>query len=108
VWFVGLVAVTSASAQTAAGGLNHTVILKSDDTVWTVGHNGVGQLGDATWTLRSAPVQVGGLTDIVSVAAGDNHSMAITSTGALYLCTTTAARSGMGRRPTVTPRSSRP
>ena len=75
-----------AFAQTLAGGLNHTVILKSDGTVWTVGADGSGQLGDDnTLANKKSPVQVSGLTDVVAVAAGDNHSMAITSTGALYL-----------------------
>jgi alpha-tubulin suppressor-like RCC1 family protein len=78
--------VSSAQAQTIAGGLSHSVILKSDGTVWTVGADGSGQLGDDnTLANKKSPVQVSGLTDVVAVAAGDNHSMAITSTGALYL-----------------------
>ncbi|HEX8027491.1 MAG TPA: hypothetical protein VF491_03470, partial [Vicinamibacterales bacterium] len=83
---VGLVAgVTAATAQTLAGGANHSVILKSDGTVWTVGQNGVGQLGDGTNTTRTTPVQVSGLTDVVAIASGSNHVMALTSTGNLYL-----------------------
>ena len=74
-----------AAAQTAAGGENHTLILKSDGTVWAFGYNGAGQLGDSSTTSRSTPVQVSGLSDVVAIAAGGNHSMAITSTGALYL-----------------------
>jgi alpha-tubulin suppressor-like RCC1 family protein len=70
-------------AQTVAAGQEHTVILKSDGTVWTVGTNSSGQLGDGTTTPRTEPVQVSGLTDVVAVAAGYYHSMAITSTGAL-------------------------
>lgn len=74
-----------AFAQSAAGGSSHTVILKTDGTVWTVGANGVGQLGDNTITARQSPIQVPGLTDIVGVAAGADHSLAITSTGNLYV-----------------------
>ena len=47
-----------------------TVVLKSDGTVWTVGSNYIGQLGDGTTTARSTPVQVSGLTGIVAVASG--------------------------------------
>jgi alpha-tubulin suppressor-like RCC1 family protein len=36
----------SALGQTVAAGLNHTVILKSDGTVWAVGADDYGQLGD--------------------------------------------------------------
>ena len=38
----------------AAGG-SHTVYLKSDGTVWAVGSNGNGQLGEGTTTNRSNP-----------------------------------------------------
>lgn len=74
-----------AAAQTAAGGETHTLILKSDGTVWSFGLNNVGQLGDSSNTQRRTPVQVSGLTDIVAIAAGGYHSLAITSTGALYV-----------------------
>jgi hypothetical protein len=50
-----LVAVPSL-AQTLAGGLNHTVMLKSDGTVWTVGANNYGQLGDNSTTVKTSPV----------------------------------------------------
>lgn len=91
-WFVRalvLVAIvmplaTPASAQSATGGY-HSLVVKSDGTVWSFGYNGVGSLGDGTTTDRSSPVQVSGLTDIVGVAAGEYHSMAITSTGSLYV-----------------------
>lgn len=57
-------------AQTAAGGAIHTIILKPDGTVWTVGGNGNGQLGDNTTTTKKTPSQVSGLSSIVAVAAG--------------------------------------
>jgi alpha-tubulin suppressor-like RCC1 family protein len=83
--FVSAIAGTAASGQTVAAGEAHTVILKSDGTVWTMGYNGYGQLGDGTTTGRMTPIQVSGLTDVVAVAAGRHTSMAITSTGALYV-----------------------
>jgi len=72
-------------AQTVAAGSGHVVILKPDGTVWTVGNNGSGQIGDNSTTTRMSPVQVSGLTDIVAIASGSLHSMALTSTGNLYL-----------------------
>jgi len=80
-----LMAAAPVSAQTLAAGANHTIILKSDGTVWTIGLNASGQLGDNTTTTRKTPIQVSGLTDVVAVAAGANHSMAVTSTGTLYV-----------------------
>jgi len=85
VGLVLLVVAASASAQTLASGANHTIILKSDGTVWTIGLNSSGQLGDNTTTTRKTPIQVAGLSDIVAVAAGGNHSMALTSDGVLYV-----------------------
>ena len=81
-----VVAATPASAQTAGGGATHSIILKSDGTVWTVGGNASGQIGDnSTTTPRKNVYQVGGLSGVVAVAGGANHSLAVTSTGALYV-----------------------
>ncbi len=39
----------------------HTIALKNDGTVWALGYNNNGQLGDGTTTNRTTPVQVSGL-----------------------------------------------
>lgn len=57
-----LLVASTAWAQTVAGGAGHTVILKSDGTVWTVGANSNGELGDNTTTAKKAPLQVSGLS----------------------------------------------
>jgi alpha-tubulin suppressor-like RCC1 family protein len=77
--------IAPAFGQTAAGGSGHTVILKSGGTVWTIGLNTDGQLGDNTTTTRQTPIQVNGLSNIVAVAAGKSHTMALTDTGVLYV-----------------------
>jgi len=64
-------------------GHNHTVVLKSNGTVWAAGLNSYGQLGDGTTTLRRSPVQVVGLTDAVAIAAGRNMTFAIRANGQL-------------------------
>jgi PKD repeat protein len=65
-------------------GHNHTVVLKSNGTVWEAGLNSDGQLGDGTTTLRRSPVQVAGLTDAVAIAAGRDMTYAIRSNGTLW------------------------
>jgi alpha-tubulin suppressor-like RCC1 family protein len=69
------------------GGQNHTLALKNGN-VYAWGHNGSGQLGyDPDPTTPSTnedsdrPGQVSGLTEVLAVAAGSNHSLAIKSDG---------------------------
>jgi len=68
-------------AQTAAGGFGHTLIVKSDGTVWSTGLNAAGQLGDDTTTDRRVPAQVPGVSGVATVAAGMYHSLALTTGG---------------------------
>jgi len=70
-----------------AAGESHTLAVKSDGTVWAWGLNSSGQLGDGVTTppsYRSTPLPVLDLTGVVSVAAGDSHSLAVTSDGTLW------------------------
>ena len=45
------------------------------------GQNGAGQLGDGTNENSLAPIPVNGLTEVLSVAAGANHSLALLANG---------------------------
>lgn len=69
-------------------GESHTIVLKSDGTVWSWGINFDGRLGDSTTINRNAPVQVMGptgmLTDVTAVSAGTNHSVALKSDGTVW------------------------
>jgi len=58
-----------------SAGENHNLYLKSDGTVWAVGKNSYGQLGDGTFTNRNIAVQVIGLNGIIAISAGGNHSL---------------------------------
>ena len=65
-----------------SAGYFHTMILKTDGTLWATGDNEYGQLGDGTTTNRSTPVQV--MRDVQAVAAGGCHTMILKTDGTLW------------------------
>lgn len=73
-----------------SAGSDHTVAVDSDGNVWTWGRNYYGQLGDGTSISKSVPVRVkvNGeeeyLSDIIDVAAGYNHTLALDRNGNLW------------------------
>lgn len=62
----------------------HTVAVKTDGTLWVWGSNSYGQLGDATYTTRPTPTQVGTATNWRTVSAGDLHTIALKADGTLW------------------------
>lgn len=70
----------------AAGGKYHSLFLKSDSTVWAVGSNGSGQLGDSTFSGKRVPVKVRNLNGIISISAGWYHSLFLKSDGTVWAC----------------------
>jgi alpha-tubulin suppressor-like RCC1 family protein len=70
------------------GGGLHTLALKNDGTVLAWGYNYSGQLGigSTTESYIPFPVEVAGLTGIVSVVAGasGDHSLALKSDGTVW------------------------
>ena len=72
--------------RVAAGG-SHSLALKSDGSVWAWGYNVCSELGDGSATDRWSPVAVSGLgagSQVVAIAAGKFHSMALKSDGTLW------------------------
>src|SRR5581483_3323903 len=69
---------------------HHSLLLRADGTVWACGYNAYGQLGQGTTTDSYAPVQVKGpngvgfLTNIIAIAAGNFHSLALAADGTIY------------------------
>ncbi len=67
----------------AAGGL-FALALKSDGTLLSWGQDTNGQLGDdSTIANKPTPVPVSGASDVISIAAGSDFSLAIKSDGTL-------------------------
>lgn len=72
-----------------AAGTTHCLALTSDGKVFAWGDNGSGRLGDGTTTMSRTPVAVdmtGALAgkSVVAIAAGQYHSLALTSEGRVY------------------------
>ncbi|ARF14915.1 Ig-like domain-containing protein [Sporosarcina ureae] len=68
--FSNIVAVTAGS--------EHSVALKTDGTVFTWGRNSFGQLGNGeTGDENVVPQKVPGLTNIIEITAGNNHTLAL-------------------------------
>ena len=64
-------------------GGEHSLQLRSDGSLWAVGSNYYGQLGDGTTVSRSLPVEVES-SGVTSVSAGTYHSLYIKSDGSLW------------------------
>jgi alpha-tubulin suppressor-like RCC1 family protein len=68
-----------------AAGDYHTVVLKTDGTVWGFGQNWYGQLGIGRQSnAHPLAEQAAGLTDVVSIGAGDYGSFAVTADGSAW------------------------
>lgn len=75
---------TSQNWLQVAGGIAHTVGVRTDGTLWTWGLNGNGQLGDGLGQDTNEPHQVGNSANWNSVAAGASHSFGLQSDGTLW------------------------
>src|SRR5579871_3783920 len=87
--FGAVVAASPAASVTAvAGGLYHSLALTSSGEVLGWGWNITGQLGNGSTNDSDVPVKMNlpGGTKVIRIAAGFAHSLAVTSTGAVYSC----------------------
>jgi len=76
---------------TINAGRNNSFAAKTDGTVWGWGYNGNGEIGDNTFNNRYYATQVHGvgnvgfLTDVVALTAGEYHAAALKSDGSAYI-----------------------
>jgi len=70
-------------AQVAAAAGSYSLALKSDGTVWAWGANGSGQLGDGTYTGKTAPVQ-SGISGVAQVVGGRFQALALKPDGTVW------------------------
>src|SRR6266542_2480971 len=77
-----------------AAGWEHSLAVKSDGTVWTWGLNDSGQLGRTTTTTctwgsnthacSQTATQIGSFSDVIAVAGGGTHSLAVKKNGTAW------------------------
>jgi alpha-tubulin suppressor-like RCC1 family protein len=73
-----------AGVKAIAAGSDFSVAVKGDGSVWTFGSNAFGQLGVSTATAnRAVAAPVVGLGNVVAVAAGTGHVLALRSDGSV-------------------------
>ncbi|GIW24525.1 RCC1 domain-containing protein [Meiothermus sp.] len=76
---------SGAKAVAVEAGRYYSLALLSDGTVYAWGRNDVGQLGIGnTTTPQPSPVLISGLTDVIALAAGDDHTLALKSDGSIW------------------------
>lgn len=66
----------------ADGGDQHTLFIKSDNTLWGMGNNSYGYLGNGTYTPSSVPILIA--TNVKMASAGYDHSLFIKNDGSLW------------------------
>jgi alpha-tubulin suppressor-like RCC1 family protein/uncharacterized protein YjdB len=69
-----------------ACGYLHTLAIKEDGSLWAWGFNGLGQLGDGTYTGHNAPVPTSGSASWAAVATGLFHTLGVTEGGSILAC----------------------
>ena len=65
-----------------SAGVNHTMVIKADGSLWAFGGNYSGRLGDGTTIDRYTPVRI--MDDVISVSAGSEYTMAIRRDNSLW------------------------
>jgi alpha-tubulin suppressor-like RCC1 family protein len=73
---------TSDVIAVAAGG-SHSLFLKSDGSLWAMGDNSSGQLGNGSYFSAKQPVNIVG-SDVTAIAAGSGYSLFLKSDGSLW------------------------
>ena len=73
-----------AAVKTISVGLDYSMALLTDGTVYAWGQNNSGQLGLGDTTARPTPAKIPSLSQVVSIAAGLASSYAVTAGGQVY------------------------
>jgi len=75
--------IVASNVTAIAAGVYHSLFLKSDGSLWAMGDNNDGQLGDGTTSNTNQPEQIVA-SNVTAIAAGDYHSLLLKSDGSLW------------------------
>jgi alpha-tubulin suppressor-like RCC1 family protein len=75
--------ILASGVTTIAAGYRHSLFLMSGGSLWGMGDNAYGQLGDGTCSNTNLPVQIVA-ANVTAIAAGDQHSLFLMSNGSLW------------------------
>jgi alpha-tubulin suppressor-like RCC1 family protein len=75
--------IVASNVTAIAAGNSHSLFLKNDGSLWAMGWNVCGQLGDGTINNVSLPEQIVS-SNVTAIASGDLHSLFLKSDGSLW------------------------
>jgi alpha-tubulin suppressor-like RCC1 family protein len=75
--------IVSSGVTAIAGGEYHSLFLKSNGSLWAMGWNQYGQLGDGTTNNVNVPEMIVP-SNVVAIAAGEGHSLFLKSDGSVW------------------------
>lgn len=75
--------IVASNVVAVAAGCGHTLFLKADSSLWGMGWNFYGQLGDGTFISTNRP-ELLVASNVTAIAAGGYHSLFLKSDGSLW------------------------
>ena len=75
--------IVSSGVTAIAAGYGHSLFLKSDGSLWAMGDNGDGQLGDGSIDAQLYPEKIVA-AGVTAIAAGEKHSVFLKSDGSFW------------------------
>ena len=75
--------IVASNVTAIAGGGYYSLFLQSDGSLWAMGYNDDGQLGDGTYNQTNLPEQIVA-SNVTAIAAGCTHSLFLKSDGSLW------------------------
>lgn len=70
--------------QSVSGGIDYSMALKTDGTLWAWGNNYEGELGDGTTINRNTPTQIGTENNWTKIATGPYFSAGMKADGSIW------------------------